>query len=206
MSCLRRKRPQKDRNDERSASSVPHELVDECLSYLDSTTLKACALVCRSWAISSQRLLFKTASIDSTRRCRRLEKRLRTSSCLVRYIHQLRFFSTPTGLINSTTFKSIVNLPFTHLESVHCLGLGILTHEIAIALQGLFSLPTLRRVVLDGSFVDPAPFFAIWDRCSPTLRHLQLLCTNRSGDSTYPLGTLTRSAAPVVITSLQLCS
>ncbi|KAJ7478487.1 hypothetical protein FB451DRAFT_184890 [Mycena latifolia] len=43
-------------------------------------------------------------------------------------------------------------------------------------LQKVLSLPTLTRVVLASYFITPAIFLQMWERCSPTIRHLVLSC------------------------------
>ncbi|KAJ7835370.1 hypothetical protein B0H14DRAFT_2796700 [Mycena olivaceomarginata] len=137
MSCLRRRKTrQRNRNDGRS---LPQELVDECMSYLPPTTLRASALVCRSWAMAAQPLLFNKIYVDGTRRCRGLEKTLRASSHLIRLVHELHLDREKHPL-NSTALENILNFPFTHLESVTCWGVHLSTPETATALS------TLHRV------------------------------------------------------------
>jgi len=50
----------------KNLDSLPAELVDEVLSYfhgLDLVTLRCCSLICRSWRIRSQLILFKHVSL-----------------------------------------------------------------------------------------------------------------------------------------------
>ncbi|KAJ6463925.1 hypothetical protein C8R45DRAFT_1024622 [Mycena sanguinolenta] len=100
-------------------------------------------------------------------------------------------------------FEKISNIPYTHLESVFYLdGETTFTLKYARALQRLLSLPTLRRVKLSGIFPHPAAFFAVWDRCSPAIKHLELRCRNRIQYDLHP--TVPHSSAPVALRSLKL--
>ncbi|KAJ7792676.1 hypothetical protein B0H14DRAFT_2930148 [Mycena olivaceomarginata] len=204
MSCLRRRKTrQRNRNDGRS---LPQELVDECMSYLPPTTLRASALVCRSWAMAAQPLLFNKIYVDDTRRCRRLEKTLRASSHLIRLVHELHLDREKHPL-NSTALENILSFPFTHLESVTCWDVHLSTPETATALQGLLSLSTLHRVDINVSFVDPALFISIWGRCSPAIRHLKLSSPPWSPTSFHPIlphPILPLPSAPVTLASLKI--
>ncbi|KAJ7792678.1 hypothetical protein B0H14DRAFT_163431 [Mycena olivaceomarginata] len=208
----RRKRPQKHTDDtgRANSSTLPQELVDEFLSYLDDPTdlrltsanLQACALVCRSWSTTAQRLLFKMVYLYSTHRFRRLEKTLRSSLHLVPHIRTPIF---DRGLAEHVgfdqAFEKICQFPFTHLESVDLLHLGPITPKSTIALQQLFSLPTLRRIDLNTASFEPLQFPALWARCSSSIRHLQLRCRSRFGSAFRP--TL-RHSAPIALASLRL--
>jgi hypothetical protein len=190
---------------------LPQELVDEFLSYLDDPTdlrltsanLQACALVCRSWSTTAQRLLFKMVYLYNTHRFRRLEKTLRSSLYLVPHI---RILILDRGLaahvsLKLQAFEKICQFPFTHLKSVSLLDLGAITPKSTIALQQLFSLPTLRRIDLNTASFEPLQFPALWARCSSSVRHLQLRCRSRFGSAFRP--TL-RHSAPIALASLRL--
>ncbi|KAF8208202.1 hypothetical protein K438DRAFT_1813598 [Mycena galopus ATCC 62051] len=196
------------RNKNASGCALPQELADECMSYLDYdySDLRAAALVCRSWSLAAQGLLFKTLLLNTTRRYRRVEKVLRMSPHLVHYIQTLFLCGYQLGNCRPIKIKAFEkfcnNISFTHVESVVFFDLYTsITLRTAIALQRLFSLPTLRRVQLDNIFDDPAAFLAMWDKCSPTIRHLQL-CRWSSGHPPYSF--LPQSSPTVALTSLKL--
>ncbi|KAF8208183.1 hypothetical protein K438DRAFT_2012991 [Mycena galopus ATCC 62051] len=198
------------RNNDASGCALPQELVDECMSYLDYdySDLRAAALVCRSWSLAAQGLLFKTLLLNTTRRYRRVEKVLRMSPHLVHYIQTLFLCGYQPRLswrpIKIKDFEKICNnISFTHVESVVFLDLHTsITLRTAIALQRLFSLPTLRRVQLDNIFDEPAAFLAMWDKCSPTIRHLQLRRWSSLGHLPYSI--LPQSSPTVTLMSLKL--
>ncbi|KAF7343391.1 hypothetical protein MVEN_01771500 [Mycena venus] len=143
----------------------------------------------------------------TTKRCRRLEKTLRTSSRhLVQHIRTLVLFRGPDSHKNSLkigAFEKICHISFMRLETVFVCDFGTTTLRSAEALQRLFSLPTLRQVRLNCSFSDPAAFLAIWDTCAPTIRHLQLFCNNRSGFALRPR-VRPHSSTPIALASLKL--
>ncbi|KAF8208184.1 hypothetical protein K438DRAFT_1813573 [Mycena galopus ATCC 62051] len=198
------------RNKDASGCILPQELVDECMSYLDgydSSNLRAAALVCRSWSLAAQGLLFKTLHLNTTRRYRRVQKVLRMSPHLVHYIQTLSlggydYQPKNSKAIKIEAFEKFCDISFTHVESVVFVDLKTsMTFRAAIALQRLFSLPTLRRMELDHSFMDPAAFLLMWDNCSPAIRHLQLHCYT-FGNTLPPI--LPQSSPPVALTSLKL--
>ncbi|KAJ7339298.1 hypothetical protein DFH08DRAFT_964323 [Mycena albidolilacea] len=70
------------------------------------------------------------------------------------------------------------------------------------ALQQLLSLPTLVRVKLTCPFSDRDDFIRIWDRGSPTIRHVELECSEPR--DALPPGPLLDSAreSPISLESL----
>ncbi|KAJ6463926.1 hypothetical protein C8R45DRAFT_1220042 [Mycena sanguinolenta] len=213
LSWLRwRKRRRASSMGDSGGCTLPQELVDECLSYLydeyQSTDLVASALVCKSWSLAAQRHLFCIIRLGPTRsRCRRLDRTLSTAPHLIQHIHSLVLYRGPLAKRRNSmdigAFEKICNIPYTHLESVFFLdGETTFTLKYARALQRLLSLPTLCRVKLNGAFLDPAAFFAVWDRCSPSIRHLDFRCRNHIQYDHHP--TVPHSSAPVALKSLKL--
>ncbi|KAF7366718.1 hypothetical protein MSAN_00929900 [Mycena sanguinolenta] len=216
LSWLRWRNPR--RNDDAEGCILPQELVDECLSYLhyeyqsthQPNDLMACALVCKSWSLAAQRHLFKIVRLGTTRRrshIRLLDRTLRASPHLIQHIHSLVLYRGPLvkkkNSINIAAFEKICNISYTHLESVFFLdGEITFTLRYARALQRLLSLPTLCQVNLSGTFPDPAAFCAVWDRCSPTIKHLELHCRNHIQHDLHP--TASHSSASVALRSLKL--
>ncbi|KAJ7495388.1 hypothetical protein FB451DRAFT_365817 [Mycena latifolia] len=163
------------------------ELLDHCIGFLhDSPSdLKACALVSRSWVYAAQAHIFQEVPITAQRittpspdrlwgRCKDL---LHSSPHLIRHIYRLQ---VQRHNMSIERFVDVCNFPFTHLQVVSIFTF-MLSHPTAIALQQLLSLPTLCRVRLDCSFSEPANFLALWERCSPGLKHLHLLCYSSQG-------------------------
>ncbi|KAJ6515840.1 hypothetical protein C8R45DRAFT_220063 [Mycena sanguinolenta] len=180
------------------ACSLPHELVDECLSHLDYLTdLTACALVSRSWSSPAQRLLFQVVHLSRTSQCESFESSLRSSPHLVAHVHTLGFRSDRSSELEAQAFANIYCFPFTHLAHI-CIGDGCsLCPEVVVALQPLLSLPTLRQVTLR----CPTTFRALWENCAPSIRHLDwtLFPPPTSGPSVQR-----HSSPPIALESLRL--
>ncbi|KAJ7275512.1 hypothetical protein B0H12DRAFT_264327 [Mycena haematopus] len=185
----RRKRNQgSDKHDAEGNASgciLPQELVDECMAHLPTNELQTCALVCRSWCNTAQRLLFNVVSVSwTTSRYKRLEKTLRASPHLIQHVRTLALHrSSP---LDSAAFEKVCTLPFTHLENVYIFHYSNVTLQSAHALQRLLSLSTLRLLDLQCFFMESAAFLAIWDGCSPSIRHLHFRCRKRSPDPVLP--------------------
>ncbi|KAJ7662661.1 hypothetical protein DFH06DRAFT_1190589 [Mycena polygramma] len=126
------------------------ELMDYfTFSLRDSTPdLKTCALVCRFWA----------------------------TGCIppMTTIHRL-FIAFTTDQNSTLRISEICNSPFTRLESVETAYVADASVQNILALQQLFSLPTLRYVTVKmgkPEILDTD----IFRRCSPALQHLNIGC------------------------------
>jgi hypothetical protein len=185
---------------------LPQELVDECLLHLSGIDLKACALVCRSWSHSAQRVLFRDVHVRAGDSDAPLSNRLEgtlSSSHLIHHIHVLSFTLCQERELDFQAFQKVCNIPFTHLEDVYIYHRCALALQSGVALQQLLSLSTLRRVHLICTF--DSTFVSIWDRCSLNVRHVSL--TNFSHD--FPNSsrrTPSHSSTRIVLESLQLNS
>lgn len=194
-----------DHSESRDTAScpLPQELLDECMSYLNynSTDLKVCALVCRSWSAAAQRLLFNVVVVTAPpRRYSRIEQTLRTSPHLMQYIHTLVLHRNSDVKIN--VFEKFCTLPFTHVENISISHSCTVTLPSAIALQRLLCSPVLRRVAIECEFDERGAFSAMWNGCSPTIRHLHLRSCDHMPHPAYLIPP--RSSAPVVLESLRL--
>ncbi|KAJ7823613.1 hypothetical protein B0H14DRAFT_1310087 [Mycena olivaceomarginata] len=128
-----------DHSESRDTAScpLPQELLDECMSYLNynSTDLKVCALVCRSWSAAAQRLLFNVVVVTAPpRRYSRIEQTLRTSPHLIQYIHTLVLHRNSDVKIN--VFEKFCTLPFTHVENIS------ISHSCTVTLPSAIAFAT----------------------------------------------------------------
>ncbi|KAF7367321.1 hypothetical protein MSAN_00794200 [Mycena sanguinolenta] len=183
VSHLRRRSRIHKHIEEENGCILPQELVDECLSHLPSSSreLKACSLVCRAWCYTAQRLIFNVVSVAwTTVQYQRLEKTLRVSPHLIPYIRTLALHRSSSPEVQSSAFEKICTLPFTHLENVYIFHHSDVTLQSAKAMRRLLSLPTLRLLDIQCTFEESPAFLAIWDGCSPSIRHLHLRCRKRS--------------------------
>ncbi|KAJ7721824.1 hypothetical protein DFH07DRAFT_857408 [Mycena maculata] len=156
------------------------ELLDQCIYLMrgSKSDLTACALVARSWVYPAQSLLFqeidpwhlKRGLGDHRRLWLHILEILRTSPHLIRHIRRLHVYAH--GLANET-FSEICLFPFTHLEDVKIRPFD-LPPTVAVAIQGLLSLPTLLRLDIECSFPDFVTFVQIWGRCSPSITKISL--------------------------------
>ncbi|KAJ6525917.1 hypothetical protein DFH09DRAFT_1416193 [Mycena vulgaris] len=171
---------------------IPQELLNRIIDFLHDSPidLKACALVSSAFVYEAQSHIFKALSIghfgattsDIDALWSRCQETLHTSPHLVQQIHRLTL-SPP--LITIDILSSICTFPFTHLKEIR-VSPFILSHPIAIALQQLFGLPTLRFVAFRCLYHNPSTLIEIWDRCSPGIRHLELRCLQTSTEAVHP--------------------
>ncbi|KAJ6525933.1 hypothetical protein DFH09DRAFT_1328796 [Mycena vulgaris] len=209
---------------------TPQELVNHIIDFLHDTTtaLKACALVSRAFVHSAQSHIFKELSIGdygvsinkTTTLWSRCQETLHTSPHLVQHIHRLTLVP---DLMSLETFSTICNFLFTHLKEV-CIRDFTLAPPLAIALQQLFSLPTLRFVSLGDGYGNPSTFMQIWEGCAPaldftawtyedptidlsTFPRLVLLRISIEGDFPWPmvLNTLSTIAPSNSIRQIMIC-
>ncbi|KAJ7144164.1 hypothetical protein C8R44DRAFT_973811 [Mycena epipterygia] len=161
-------------------SELAQELVELIVSFLHNspTDLSACALVSRSWVYAAQSLIFRRISfmpgIESTDEGLQLLSRFKevsdASPHLIRHVHRL---DVDANRLSIEIFLAICNFPFPHLDSA-ALSCNVLPHLCTLALQNFLSLPTLTHLRINCYATDPSAFAPIWDRCSPSLRHLEL--------------------------------
>ncbi|KAJ6525920.1 hypothetical protein DFH09DRAFT_1095478 [Mycena vulgaris] len=191
---------------------MPQELVNHIIDFLHDTPtdLKACALVSRAFVYEAQSHIFKELSIgnfgamksDIDALWSRCQATMHASPHLVQHIHRFELYPRP---MSTDTLSTICTFPFTHLKEIR-ISPVILSHSIAIALQQLFGLPTLRFVRLHCSFNSPSTLIEIWDRCPPGLKHLELGCSHLSSQTSteafHP--TPPRRPAPIRLDSLRI--
>ncbi|KAJ7486769.1 hypothetical protein FB451DRAFT_1228006 [Mycena latifolia] len=167
------------------------ELLEQCIEPLwDSPSdLKPCALVSRRWTSAAQVHISREVSITNWLLLHawfRLQKILRTSPHLIRHIHRLRLHSRSQVLFLENA-SEICNFPFTHLHYVSIDHPTAMPLSVALAIQQLFSLPTLRSMRLTASFAGHSTFLQLWACPLPTVKHLELYCFPNSPDH-EPLG------------------
>ncbi|KAJ7698981.1 hypothetical protein B0H17DRAFT_317093 [Mycena rosella] len=164
------------------------ELLEHCMGFLRDLApdLKASALVSHSWASAAQPHLFREVAFGSSkmeRRWPRLDTILNTSPHLIRHIHRLYITCNIQSPPSIEMFAAICNFPFTRLSHVSVSQEATLSLPTAIAMQELLSLPTLTHVKIECHFTQPSIFRQIWDRCSPSVMHLDLSCTQAAINS-----------------------
>ncbi|KAJ6572017.1 hypothetical protein B0H19DRAFT_674952 [Mycena capillaripes] len=185
------------------------ELVDHSIGFLYNSVsdLRACALVSRAWVDAAQSSIFRRISIMHFGNVphpsvwTRLKETLNTSPHLIRHIQQLTVIPDEISLDD---FSALCNLPFTHLNRVFVFNYPHLSASIAESIQQLLSLPTIRRVGILCTFDDPTTFLQIWDRCSPSIRHLEIYITEQSIPTVQPAAH--HCSAPIVLESLRITS
>ncbi|KAJ7904772.1 hypothetical protein B0H14DRAFT_3851145, partial [Mycena olivaceomarginata] len=183
---------------------LPQELVDECLLHLSGIDLKACALVCRSWSHSAQRVLFRDVHVRAGHSDAPLSNRLEGTLSSSHLIHHIRSLRLRRGhKMDLEPFQKVCNIPFTHLEDVYIDHRSALALQSGVALQQLLSLSTLRRVHLICTF--DSTFVSIWDRCSLNVRHVSLTYFNYDFPNSSRR-TPSHSSTRIVLESLQLNS
>ncbi|KAJ7495610.1 hypothetical protein FB451DRAFT_1550943 [Mycena latifolia] len=151
------------------------ELVDHCLEFLpeSSPDLLACALVSRAWTGAAQRRLFETLSPlkNHERMWARMQEIFRASPYLIRHVRRIDINADSLSI---ETLSAVCNLPFTQVAHVSIFHLSRLFLPMARAFKRLLSLPALRYVSVTSIFADPVIFLKMWDRCSPSIRHVEL--------------------------------
>ncbi|KAJ7779745.1 hypothetical protein B0H16DRAFT_1499736 [Mycena metata] len=171
------------------------ELVDLCIDFVCylPADLAACALVSRSWVHTAQRRLFAEVRIQPELGWSRLQDALHRSPHLIRHIHHLELIAT---------LPSICGFPFTHISSIVIRFEALLDEEKALALQQLFSLPTLRRITFQCNSAVRTVWLKVWERVSPTIKHLHIGCWEGNRGPSDALSTL--PATPINLDSLRI--
>ncbi|KAF7368592.1 hypothetical protein MVEN_00183000 [Mycena venus] len=161
------------------------ELVDHCISFLaDSDSVSdflSCSLVARSWVHAAQSHLFRNICYDrhlvaggrkaaSAQWWMKLHDTLRASPHILRHVRGLTLDTLGTPNENLKHVFNICVLPFTHLDDV---TISVPRLDL-VSLQKLISRRTLRRLKLKINIDDWSVFGAIWESCSPSLRHIDL--------------------------------
>ncbi|KAF7354031.1 hypothetical protein MVEN_01089900 [Mycena venus] len=192
------------------------EILEHCLTYLCHSThdMMACALVSRHWVYAAQSQLYRDPPIrgmlarecpDIHRKWAQFIETLESSPHLIRHVRRLSLkVDKMAGL---ETVSRICFFPFTHLDSV-LLSFGLIWVPYVDAFQQLLSLPSLRRVKLQCNICGWEDFARLWDRCSPTLRHLELGFNHLRSPVVQepPVSLVDCRGIPVVLESLHLTS
>ncbi|KAJ7112321.1 hypothetical protein C8R44DRAFT_985189 [Mycena epipterygia] len=159
------------------ARNLAQELVDHIISFLHNSPADwpTCALVSRSWVYPAQSYIFRhirflSAPSVNEGRWAHFEAISATSTHLIPHVRQLDIIDLK---VSTKTFMAICNFAFTRLDGVS-IRLDSPTPTSTLAVQQLLSLPTLRRLQLSCNSTDLANFSQIWDRCFPSLKHLEL--------------------------------
>jgi hypothetical protein len=166
------------------------ELVNHCITLAAddmpacrTPTLLACALVARSWVETAQSLLFRAphvARIDLWDPSRgsplaKLHRTLDTSPHLLRHVRDLNIFLIVDSVVKLPSFMKFCDLPFTHVETISIFIRRDLGKGYSRGIRKLFSLPTPVSLRLDAAIYDVSSLAQIWEFCSPSIRHLELI-------------------------------
>ncbi|KAJ7495408.1 hypothetical protein FB451DRAFT_1214051, partial [Mycena latifolia] len=195
---------------EQDHTQLAQELVDHIIDFLSdsSTDLKACALVSHTFVYAAQSHIFNEISIGFGASTpaqfhslwSRLQATLHVSPHLVQHIRRLRL---QPRRISPETLSAICNFPFTHLQTLLCANFNLLPAS-AIALQQLFSLPSLRSVEIVCRVGQPSDFLQIWDRFSPNVTHLDLTCYHITTEAFHVVPH--HCTAPIRLNSLRIAA
>ncbi|KAJ6449402.1 hypothetical protein C8R47DRAFT_1330026 [Mycena vitilis] len=178
------------------------ELVDYILFFLrDSrSNMKTCALVCRSWVYPARSHLFREITVfvvsnleDLLTQWPRVLAESPHLTCHIRGLHVVLSMDQS----NAPGVSGICNFPFTHLQRVRCSYAGRLSRRDALALQHLFSVPTLCHVMLATNIGNSENLAEIFRCCSRAMQHLDL-----SVPGSPPEEKPAVSRAPIALTSL----
>ncbi|KAJ7105209.1 hypothetical protein C8R44DRAFT_745928 [Mycena epipterygia] len=143
-----------------------------------------------------KRIRLVSAHSTNERRWARFQKTINTSLHLIQHVRQVEIIDLA---VSKETFLAVCNFAFTRLDAAS-MTLDFPTPSSTLAVQQLLTLPTLRRLQLRCNSTDLATFSQIWDRCSPTLKHLELsyypssfdkFCSTQHSFSTIRLESLT---------------
>ncbi|KAJ7662571.1 hypothetical protein DFH06DRAFT_355485 [Mycena polygramma] len=181
---------------------VVQELLDHCIRFLrDSPSdLKICALVSRRWVNGAQSLLFQKILINTSDRWLELQSILQSSPYLVQHIQTLIINPLP---FSDDAFSALCNFDFTNLRQLYVYGTTPYHTPTSItSFQALLSRPSLIHIIFQLDTAPTPSFFALWDRCSPSLRHLELYFSY--GPSAHYQPRENRSLPPIALESLRI--
>ncbi|KAF8529960.1 hypothetical protein JB92DRAFT_2859013 [Gautieria morchelliformis] len=152
----------------RDNSTVPQELIDAVTDNLqdwrDRDALLACSLVCRSWRLSSQRILFRrvTLALDSDD-CKRLAQTLLSYPHLADYFRELEVFwydymsywdrahrIEAHQAMDQSLFAAVLR-KLSKLQDIklYRLDWNLLTVDLRQSLRWLLMLPSITFLTLD---------------------------------------------------------
>ncbi|KAJ7826926.1 hypothetical protein B0H13DRAFT_1917921 [Mycena leptocephala] len=166
------------------------ELVNHCITLAAddmptrrTPTLLACALVARSWVETAQSHLFRAphhTSIGLWDPWRdlplvKLHRTLDTSPHLLRHVRHLEISLTVDSVVKLATFMKFRDLSFTHVETISIFIRRDPAKGYSRGIRKLFSLLTPVSIRLDVAIYDVSSFAQIWEFCSPSILHLELI-------------------------------
>ncbi|KAJ7112212.1 hypothetical protein C8R44DRAFT_882605 [Mycena epipterygia] len=159
--------------------NLAQELTDHIIGLLHDSPgdWPACALVCHSWVYAAQAHIFRRISFTSAshytndRLWSRFLETLDESPHLIRHVRRI---DVEDDTVSTEIFIALCNFPFTHLEQVDFM-FSPPTTGCTLALQQLLSCSTLHRVRMYYDHPDPSVFLQIWERCSSSVKHLELI-------------------------------
>ncbi|KAJ7175015.1 hypothetical protein C8R43DRAFT_975710 [Mycena crocata] len=178
------------------------ELVDHCIQYLGDSppTLCACALVSRAWVFAAQSQLFRKLTLEDAVLWLEIYIILiaPSSAHLLQHIRKLEVHAATLKLAPQT-FADMCQFPFTHLHTITLRGVNFDRLSV-LPLQHLLSAGTLRRLVIRSRVTDPVACAEVWDRVSPSVKHVDwLLIQDENKKGSFP-----PRSTPIILDSLRL--
>ncbi|KAK7024684.1 hypothetical protein R3P38DRAFT_2950736 [Favolaschia claudopus] len=168
------------------------ELLDCAISFVSNPPdLLSCALVARAWVVPAQSRLFR-APQDLDLQCGfageqadLLYKTLKTNPSLALYVRELRLWALSSGSVAARGWpESIDGIEFANLENLEIELSRRDPEEFRDSYAKLLAQSSLRRLKLDLRRVWPSPsLIRAFQRCSPTIQHLELYCGAEFGDA-----------------------
>ncbi|KAJ6473431.1 hypothetical protein C8R47DRAFT_1145488 [Mycena vitilis] len=183
--------------DARSPLLVP-ELLDHCISFLrwSPSHLKSCALVSHLWVHGAQALLFREIFIRSRDSWLRLQVTFQSSPHLIRHIQSLTV--SPIDF-SDDALSATFNFAFANLRELFAYAIP---PPSILLLQELVSQPNLTHITLHFGAAITRDFFSLWERCTRSLRHLELFLA--PGSSPHYRSPTNRSLPSIPLESLRV--
>ncbi|KAK7014027.1 hypothetical protein R3P38DRAFT_1456702 [Favolaschia claudopus] len=168
------------------------ELLDCAIGFVSNPPdLLSCALVARAWVTPAQSRLFRAPQdVDLQRgfageQADLLYKTLKTNPSLALHVRELRLWALSSGSVAARGWpESIDGIEFANLETLEIELSRRDPEEFRDSYAKLLAQSSLRRLKLDLRRIWPSPsLIRAFQRCSPTIQHLEVYCGAEFGDA-----------------------
>lgn len=159
--------------------NVPQELVDLIIDNLhdETTALKHCSLVCKSWLPTSRKYIFERLYFDCLYRTQNLEPSYNffsESPHLIPYIRVLKISGDSYGLLPAAQLLPAFSDLLTHLTQVELCGLNFPNFpEELHYIPNIISSHQISSIDLRTCVFSPADVNSLLGQCT-TVRHLRV--------------------------------